>query len=501
MLPSLGQLSLGPAPMPAPTGEFYELSEEEAAALNANGGREPLTFDDYVPHRARGQEGATFRLYWDPKRVFKNPPGHRTAEELEAHGKSLYAVYDAKALWEWVKTHEKDPTGSFQISYEDWMELFAQYGNFAEMPEFVDKLPSVAWPDFGPNTVWVWKETGVSTWNNKPWSGGRWVAVVDGAKRFDTFTNFTNYSQKADFLPTDGLYYSGPPGEEHIRKVRNGKRTDFLRGPKGREQIYKQTTQNGYTRFYAIDEEPRASRYRTQPEDFSERARGRLTRIVSFDGSMVWHYTGPKNHERLEYTEREVTVPDTNFAWVERSLFTGRRSLERMYKFVRVERDNGRIIDTHYLRGNNPLGEYAYKREAGDGSWVAYYETGQEHQEALRRVEHVRRMREDGGSPSSNYFNTPGPYEGPVYTRTSIDYFEGPFGDETFVRNETTITGPDGYATPTVTELPEEDPDMRERAQRFYNHWRRMYSAWASLAYLVDADEQAAEEEALGHED
>jgi len=496
MLPSLGKLSL--APDPTPMGTFYELSEPEAAELNANGGREPLTFDDYKPNRARGQEGATFRLYWDQKRVLRKPPGHRSAEELEAHGQSLYAVYDARALWDWAKTHEKDPTGSFQISYEDWMQLYAEFGNFGPIPEFVSKLPSVEWPDFGPNTVWTYEESGVGKRLKERWTGGTWSATVDGALRFDTYTDFTANSQKPGFLPTDGIYYSGPPGEERIIKARYGKSTDYLTGPPGREQIYKTVTSKGFTRFYATDEEPRASRYhRPEPEYLSERARGRLEKIVSPDGLTVWHYTGPKKHERLVYSEADKTSATGNYTWVEQGHFTGRRGMERMYKVVRFQRGQyGSIIDTHYLRGAKRK-EHAYKRVAeSNENWVAYYETGEEQKGALRRVESVRRMREgDGGSPSSNYSNTPGPYEGPVYTRTGISYFEGPRGAETFVRNESTITGPDGVVGSTETELPEEDPDRRERAQRFYNYLVRKYSAWAGVWYLVEPDNPVEEEQ------
>ena len=40
-------------------GGFYELSPEEADALNANDGCEPLTFEKYKPHRKQGDEEST----------------------------------------------------------------------------------------------------------------------------------------------------------------------------------------------------------------------------------------------------------------------------------------------------------------------------------------------------------------------------------------------------------------------------------------------------------
>ena len=486
--------------MPAPTGEFYALEEPEANALNANGGREPLTFEDYRPHLVRGEEGATFRLFWDQKRMARNPPGHRDAEEVAAQRQSRYAVYDAKALWGWVKTHEKDPTNSFQISHEVWMQLYAEYGNFGPIPEFVSRLPSTEWPDFGSDTVWTYEESGVHQRSNTPWTGGAWKATVYGALRFDSFTNFAENSQEPDFQPTDGIYYIGPPGEERIYKARFANITSRLTGPRHREQIYKTHTSKGFTRFYAVDEEPRASRYRTQTEDFFERTRGRLEKITSPDGLAVWHYAGPKNHERLVYAERDRTSATGRYRWVDHIHLMGRKGREHMYKFVRFQRGQHGIndIDTHYLRGAKGM-EHVYKRVGGNGRWVAYYETGEEHQQALRRVESVARMREGGGSPSSNRFNAPGPYEGPVYTRKSTSYFEGPRGAETYVRTENQITGSDGYASQIEIVLPEDDPERVERARQIEDWIIKRYSVFASVVLLagMGALEPEYEEEDL----
>jgi len=477
MLPSLDKLSL--APDPAPMGEFYALSEQEAAERNANGGKEPLTFDDYVPNRTRGQEGATFRLYWDQKRVLRNPPGHRSAEEVEAHRQSLYEVYDARALWGWVKTHEKDPTNSFKISREDWMELHAEYDKFGEIPAFVNNLPSLEWPNFGPGTVWVWQKSGVHEFaNNKPWTGGRWVAIVDGVKRFKTFVDFTANSQKADFLPTDGYYYSGPPGEEYLTKIRQGEWVDFLMGPKGQEKVYKETMPGGDTRFYATDEEPRVSRHQAPPNKYR---RGRLLRQTDGTGLKTWYFKGPRTFERLDYLDNEILEVD---GLVERAYYTGKRGLERVYKVERFSRtQNDRLYDTHYLRG--PRGEEkVYKRVGGDdgewrrNDWVAYYETGEEHPQALRRVESVSYQDEQGRSFG------PGEHED-LLKFTTTYYYEGPRGAETFVRNKTTITKSDGtYGGYMDDELPEDDPERMEFAQRMYNHTRHMYSAWAPVDFL-----------------
>jgi hypothetical protein len=471
-------------------GEFYELSESEAAELNADGGREPLTYDDYKPNRARGQEGATFRLYWNPKRVFKNPPGHRAAEELAAHGQSLYAVYDAKALWEWVKTREKDPTNTFQLTYEDWMQLYAEYGNFSPIPEFVDKLPSVEWPDFGPNTVWAYEESGVGERSEQPWTGGAWEATVDGAKRFRTYPNFTENSQKPDFLPSDGIYYSGPPDEERIIRARWGRSTDHFTGPRGREQLYKTVIPNGDTWFYATDEEPRASRYRTEPEYFSERARGRLQKIVNADGLTVYHFAGPKRHERLVYSERDLTSNTSVglYTYVEQNHFTGKQGRERLYKIVRVRRVDGSVIDTHYMRGPREK-EYAYKRVGGgdeNNHWVAYYETGEEQQGALRRVEQVNRRGYDGDPAKGPfYLRAEMPYEGPVWIVRKVQYYEGPRGAETYVRTETTTTNPDGTWTMEPWVPTEEE---RAHLEQFFGRWVRKYSALAGVLHVAEPD-------------
>ena len=473
--------------MPAPTGEFYELSEPEADKLNANGGREPLTFDDYVPHRARGQEGATFRLYWDQKRVLKNPPGHRTAEELEAHRQGQYAVYDARALWDWVKTHEKDPTNSFQISHEDWMQLYAEYGNFGPIPGFVSKLPSLEWPDFGPKTVWVYEESGVSKYNNKRWTGGRWAAMVDGTIRFKTFENFTKRSQEPTFLPTDGLYLFGPAGEQHVGMVRNAGFTNWFKGPKGHEQIYKTILPSGDTQFFATDEEPRASRHRAPPEHWSQHVRGRLIRQTDGTGLKTWHFKGPRRFERVDYRGYRGVG--------------GRRAVRTGALHGQAgtgARVQGRAVlaDPERPPLRHPLPARQQRQREG-------VQAGGRGRRRAASQKLGRLLRDRGGAPAGppargarkpleggwwvallHHWNAPGPHEGPVLTRTSIDYFEGPRGAETYVRSESTITGPDGYAEPMETELPEDDPDRREFAQRMYNRVRRKFSAWSPVAYL-----------------
>ena len=203
MLPCLDRLSLRPAEA---IGEFYELPEEEAAELNASGGRDPLTFDQYPANRPRGSDGATFRLFWNESAGLNNPPGHRGEAENASAAARRYVVYDAQMLWDWHKTHEKDPYNSMTISRDDWMELYRDYGQNGPIPDFVATLPSYTWPEFGPNTKWVKQPAALG---NKY----TWVAYdEDGALRFKSKWRPTNQP------PTNGLYYEGPKGEE--RKLR-----------------------------------------------------------------------------------------------------------------------------------------------------------------------------------------------------------------------------------------------------------------------------------------
>ena len=242
MLPRLDRLSLRPA---APIGEFYELEAEEAAELNANGGKDPLTLDPYPANRPRGSDGATFRIFWNESAGLNDPPGHRDEADAADAAARKYAVYDAQMLWDWHSTHPRDPYNAMTISREDWMELYRDYGQNGPIPDFVATLPSYTWPEFGPNTRWVKEQAALG---NKY----TWVAYdEDGALRF------RSKWRPSDQPPTNGLYYEGPKGEEFkLRLEMTDKRLGdrmikHYYGTRGNEYVRKvEIPARGETRYY-----------------------------------------------------------------------------------------------------------------------------------------------------------------------------------------------------------------------------------------------------------
>jgi hypothetical protein len=303
--------------------------------------------------------------------------------------------------------------------------------------------------------------------------------------RFRTFTDFTKYSQKADFLPTYGYYYSGPPGEERITKVRNWGFTEFYLGPKGHEQVWKEVAPGGDTRFFATDEEPRASRHRALPEHWSQHARGRVLRQTTADGRKTWYFKGPRGFESIDYQVTEVLNADVPHGYFERAHYTGKRGQERVYKVERVSHGNGRLYDTHYLRGARG-NEKVYKRVAGDhGNWVAYYETGEEHAQALRRVEFLEHLTDPKDGVRNPYRVDPGEVPASeVLLKRFTKYFEGPRGDERAVRTAVIITRADGTVNyQGGSEITEEE---RARHPTLFKMWRLRHSAWAPVDFLDD---------------
>lgn len=276
MLPCLDRLSLRPA---APIGEFYELEAEEAAELNANGGKDPLTLDPYPANRPRGSDGATFRIYWNESAGLNDPPGHRGEADAADAAARKYAVYDAQMLWDWHRTHQKDPYNTMTISREDWMELYRDYGQNGPIPDFVATLPSYTWPEFGPNTRWVKQPAAL---------GNRytWVAYdEDGALRFKSKW------RPSDQPPTNGLYYEGPKGEESKLRLemtdpRSGDRMiKHYYGSRGREYVRKaEIPARGETMYYDHNEQ---------------------VERVTYDDGLVLHYAAYPNR-RLLITKREA---------------------------------------------------------------------------------------------------------------------------------------------------------------------------------------------------
>ncbi len=357
-------------------GGFYELSPEEADALNANDGCEPLTFEKYKPHRKPGDEGATFRLYWDSQ-VPAYPPGHEPAQQqLGAQDAAKYAVYDAHALWKWLKTHERDPTNSFWVNREDWMRLREAFDATMAIPDFVQKLPHHSWPDFGPNTTWVRKAatTDVADGTKRPVHC--WSAFVDGSERFRTFTSMHKKCNSA----SDGFYMEGPKGAERIVRVERNGCTSHCTGPSRQEKCYQIDRRDGGSAFFNIDEGVRTRRAKPKTGQFwSSENRGRLYKSTNREGTRTIYFEGPKDHERL--TKLESAEPSGIFVGIH---YTGKRDKERVTKVIRRSRQSqGDVTDTLYKKG--PKGRERVWKRAIHNKWSIYYE-GEKHQEAVRKV-------------------------------------------------------------------------------------------------------------------
>jgi len=360
MLPCLDRLSLHPA---ASIGEFYELSDTEAAELNANNGKDPLTFDRYPSNRPRGSDGATFRLFWNQSGGLNNPPGHRTDEEEAAAADNgdarQYAVYDAKMLWDWHKTHPRDPYNTLVISREDWMELYEDYGNNGPIPNFVETLPSYQWPDFGPNTRWVKQAAAL---------GGKWTWVAfdgDGAMRFKSKWRPT------DEPPTNGLYFNGPKGDERKMRLEMRDRQTKHRVIKH----YTGTRGHEYVRMQVVPSEGTKSYY-----DHNER----LEKIALGDGEVHYFAYYPHKKESLIYktewpngtildrarpdrlrprvlnAKRKVTFSDGSV-----QEYVGALNQERLIKltfasgnFVEYEGNKGQERKVKYTRTSGEVAEY-----------------------------------------------------------------------------------------------------------------------------------------------
>ena len=387
-------------------GGFYELSRDEADALNANDGREPLTYELYRPHRKRGEEGATFRLYWKQPPPTADPPGHGPAQEqgCDAQDAAQYAVYDARALWDWLKSHERDPTNSFKVQREDWMALREAFDPTMAIPDFVRKLPRCSWPDFGPGTTWVRREGGTHWYCGTPWDGHCWSAYVDGRECFRTFTKGQVEHQKS---VTDGFYLEGPIGAERIVRIEHAGYTSHYTGPFREERCYQTDNPSGWSLYYDIseDEGVRTRRGKPKMEFWSDHARGRLYKSVNARRKVTKYFQGPKGHERVTHwealcpTNRRMTVYQT-----------GKRGKERLRKVVR--HDIGDVLHHSGTRGQ----EYITRRVM-EKATVIY--TGKKSQEAVRMIIKKR----PNGNPLVAYCE--GPRFGEHYTRFQIQQPDG----------------------------------------------------------------------------
>lgn len=420
---------------------FYPLSQEEADALNADGGHEPLTLEAYKPNCKRGDEGATYRLFWDQDVYAPNPPGLESEEGDQLLKERKYAVYNAEALWGWVKRHPKDPTNSFKISYESWCELCEEYKSadvddpepLDEQPDFVAELPRTGWIDFGPGTKWVKREHGTHWYGQRPWAGPSWIAFrEDGEMCFRTFPRAEGDAQ---WKPSDGYFLRGREGEECIHKIVQRGWTDYYRGSYRQEVCYMSRTARGWTLRYDHDDEAamhvRTGRSkREKPAYWSSVARGRLVSARSPDGNVQQFFTGPKGYERAVKWKVWTAYDGDSDVY-----FTGKKGKERVYRIDRLD-----VGDILHKRG--PMHkEYIWKREILASKTIVFYEGGQ-NVEAIRRI--VRESKHPSGSCET--------------------FCTGPKGDERAVR----------YGYPSLNEGIE--VRVTERAQSA--HWiNQIYAA------------------------
>ncbi len=374
---------------------FYPLSRAEADALNANGGHEPFTMETYQPGRKRGDEGATYRLFWDQDIYALNPPGCETEEDEQLLKGRKYAVYDARALWKWVKHHPNDPTNSFKISFESWCELRREYESTLHandpdaldlVPDFVDELPRTGWIDFGPDIKWVKREPWTHRYCKRQVDDGYcWVALRNDGEIF--FRTFNRANGDTQWRPCDGYFLCGQEGSECIHKIVYKGWTDYYIGDRGREVCYMARTERGWMLDYARvnddgddDEKNALMRVRTRRSKrapaycWPDAARGRLISARSPDGNVKKFYTGPKGYERTwkwyVWTEHDG---DTEV------FFTGKRGKERVYRINRLD-----IGDVLHKRGSANK-EYIWKREILSTNVTVFYQGGR-NAEAIRCI-------------------------------------------------------------------------------------------------------------------
>ena len=332
------------------TAGFYELSAAEARRL----GPDMLSHARLEANRGRMHEKATFRLYWDQKEVRKNPPGHR--DHLR------YAVYSAKALWEWQKNNARDPTGSFLISWEDWMALYHRYDNGGPIPEWVQRLRKIEWPVvscswLGETVTWVRSANALNLFTGEPFSAPRWEAYVNGALRFRQTHGVGN------LLPKDGVYFQGAPGEEYAVFGREKNNVLFFKGAKGEEHVvYLHRTLGDGTvhkfTFSPTRESSQRPSTRGNPglPNKCHLTKGRKLKEVMVKPTGVYtaHFAGPKGHERHTKTCKEV--PDRGTLEIH---YKGRKGHEAMYY-----KCNSLTREKAYYRGTRGK-ERAWKRFIG----------------------------------------------------------------------------------------------------------------------------------------
>ena len=262
MLPRLDALSLKPPPC-ARTGEHYKLSGKQAAEL-----KQHKIIESYTQDTPESNSNRTFRTA--TKRGAKN-----LADD--------YHWFDGPMLWEWAKTHPKDPLGK-PFWREDWYELRTRYDVSTDdpIPAFVLDLPLY-------HTEFV-HET-------DPDGEQRLVRVVQAYQ----VTHFEGPAGQEHLVRTELLpsgvvwYFEGPRGQEHkVRIERPDGTIAFFEGPQGQEHQVRLLYPDGHEQFYA-----------------GARGQERLVRIIL--EFTVYHYEGPPGQEHKVRTER----PDGTIAFFE----------------------------------------------------------------------------------------------------------------------------------------------------------------------------------------
>ena len=126
MLPNFSRLSL------KPTGDFYALTEAEAAKLKADGVQDSISLNEFEPNQNRNSEQATFRVRVDLP-----------------DNKSIHKFFIAKGLWDWVRKPVPEtkpaiavmPDTRKPVWREDWWALSDRFAPGALYPRWVRNLP------------------------------------------------------------------------------------------------------------------------------------------------------------------------------------------------------------------------------------------------------------------------------------------------------------------------------------------------------------------------
>lgn len=134
MLPSLSGLDLGRRKkgIPNTTGEFYALTANEARALNANDGQDPISLDPYLVAQGRDSDYATFRV-----------------RGYDSNNNLVDKFFYAEGLWEWVRrpNREDPPMATLPdrqyLWREDWWALSDRFAPGVPYPDWVRNLPQL----------------------------------------------------------------------------------------------------------------------------------------------------------------------------------------------------------------------------------------------------------------------------------------------------------------------------------------------------------------------